>query len=133
MKNSKKWNILVIEDELALVKAIKTKLENNGLDVTTSRSVSQALGFLDDGVEVDAIWLDHYLLGNENGLDFVTKIKAVDSHWKNIPIFVVSNASGVDTVRPYLMLGVEKYYTKINFRIDQIVEDIKNILNGSKK
>ncbi|MDP1689947.1 MAG: hypothetical protein Q8L52_01965, partial [bacterium] len=74
-ESTKEKTILVIEDERPLVAAIKTKLDNAGLDVITARTIEQGLHYLEDVGTIDAIWLDHYLLGRETGLDFVAKLK----------------------------------------------------------
>lgn len=129
LSNLEKKTVLVVEDERPLAEAIKTKLVKTGFDVVSARTVVQALQYLEEGVKIDAIWLDHYLLGSENGLDFVTKTKDEKSKWKNIPIFVVSNTVSQDKVQAYLKLGAEKYYTKSNFRLEQIINDICSTLN----
>ena len=79
---------------------------------------------LEDLEQVDAIWLDHNLLGKENGLDFVKKFKANGGRWNNIPIFVISNTEGSKTIKSYINLGVSKYYVKSNHRLDEIIKDI---------
>ena len=99
--------------------------------MVTARDVKQGLNFLKDLLHVDVIWLDHYLLGKENGLDFVTEIKK-HKDWKKIPIFVVSNTFSADKVGTYLALGIERFYTKANFRLDEIIKDIEKILNNEK-
>lgn len=126
MENNKV--ILVVEDEKPLQEAIRIKLEKNEFDVVTARSVEQAINLLNELKKVDVVWLDHYLLGKEDGLDFVAQIKNTDG-WKNIPIFVVSNTASEEKVEAYLALGVNKYYTKANSKLDNIICDIKKILN----
>jgi DNA-binding NtrC family response regulator len=126
-EEKKKKSILVIEDEMPLIKAIRDKLYRNDFDVISARSVNQALGLMDDVKSVDAIWLDHYLLGTEDGLDFVKKIKS-DDIWKNIPIFVVSNTASSEKVVDYHKYGVTKFFTKANFRLDEIVAEIQKHL-----
>jgi len=121
-------NILVLEDEKPLLEAIKQKLEINNFSVVTARSVEQAINYLKDIKKIDVIWLDHYLLGKENGLDFVVKIKEDNSKWKNIPVIVVSNTVSPEKITTYLRLGINKYYTKADYRLDQIIEDINKFL-----
>lgn len=121
-------NILVVEDERPLSEAIKIKLEKSGFAVLTARSVAQALSYLEDKIHVDAIWLDHYLLGEGNGLDLVARMKAEGSHWRQIPIFVVSNTASPDKVNSYIRLGVNQYYTKADYRLDRIIGDISDFL-----
>lgn len=129
-KNNKR--ILVVEDEAPLLKAIKTKLEKNGFDVVTARRAKQALEYLGELGDIDAVWLDHYLLGKEDGLYFVAQAKK-SLKYKSIPIFVVSNTASADKVRSYINFGVDEYYVKSDFRLDDIISDIKrNVLSKGK-
>lgn len=120
--------ILVVEDEIPLQNAIRKKLELSGFDVVTARKTLQAENLLKDLEKIDVIWLDHYLLGQEDGLDLVAKLKN-DDKWKKIPIFVVSNTASADKVKTYIRLGVSKYFTKADHRLDDIIADIKKYLN----
>jgi len=120
--------ILVLEDEAPLLNAIKKKLEIYGSTVVGARSVQQGLDYLENLDQIDAIWLDHYLLGKENGLDFVTHLKTKESKWKDIPIFVVSNTATTDKVQSYIKLGVNKYYTKADNRLEDIIEEVRDTL-----
>ena len=145
MNKKNKKTILVIEDERPLLLAVKIKLEKNGFYVIASRSVErafsnpleedksgkitldsveQALKHLEDLEKVDAIWLDHNLLGKEDGLDFVTKFKANGGKWSKIPIFVVSNTANPDLIKTYAKLGVNNYYVKAEHRLDNIIKEI---------
>ncbi len=138
--------VLVIEDERPLLSVIKAKLEKKGMAVITSRSVERAfsveieenagdhvsmssialaLKHLEDLEKVDAIWLDHNLLGSDNGIDFVTKLKANGGHWEEIPIFVVSNTSDPALVKQYTKLKVHHYYVKAEHTLESIVTDIE--------
>ncbi|MFA5877166.1 MAG: response regulator [Candidatus Paceibacterota bacterium] len=148
--SKKSRTILVLEDEQSLLGVIKAKLEKEGIRVLTSRSVEKAfsadlkksksggvtlssvktaLKHVEDLEQVDAIWLDHNLVGEENGLDFVTKFKRNGGHWSKIPIFVVSNTADPDLVKTYIRLGVNKYYVKAENRLDTIVADIHSSLS----
>ena len=120
-------NVLIVEDEKPLLNAIRIKLENSGFDVLTARTIDQALHYMEDVAQIDVIWLDHYLLGKGTGLDFVVALKNNDK-WKKIPIFVVSNTASPDKVRSYIKFGVTKYYTKADFRLDQIIADMQSML-----
>lgn len=142
--------ILVIEDERPLLEAINAKLEKNGFKVIAARSVEEAfnanlkknklgiitidsieraLDYLESLERVDAIWLDHHLLGNEDGLDFVKKFKANGGRWNKIPVFVVSNAASPKTIKSYMNIGVSKYYVKSDHRLDEIIADIERHLS----
>ncbi len=153
-KTTKKKTILIIEDERPLLEVVNSRLEKKGFGVMTARSVDevfnaglenkglgiiavksiqQALDYLDDLEKIDAIWLDHNLIGKENGFDLVKKIKANGGIWKKIPIFVVSNTEKSETIKKYVELGVNKYYVKSNHKLDDIIKDINLYLAKPKK
>ena len=69
---------MVIEDEKPILGAIKLKLGKSGFRVLDATTVSGGFNILEKE-EVSAIWLDHYLLGKENGLDFVAGLKHDES------------------------------------------------------
>lgn len=118
-----KSTILVIEDERPLQSAIRLKLELNGFNVLTAQSIDRALEYMEEVPDIAVVWLDHYLLGKGTGIDFVVKLKN-HKKWFSVPIFVVSNTASPDKVQSYLQLGVNKFYTKADYRLDQIVEAI---------
>jgi DNA-binding response OmpR family regulator len=123
--------ILVIEDEKPLLEAIDIKLKKSGFEVVTARTVEQAKNYAQDINQIDAIWLDHYLMGKENGLDFVVWCKEESNEkFKKIPIFVVSNTATPDKVASYMSLGVNDYYVKANFRLDEIIDNITKKVFG---
>lgn len=122
-----KKTILIVEDEKPLLDAVKKKLELAGFYVVTARKVEQALSYLKDLEKVDLVWLDHYLIGKENGLDLVAKMKEDGSEWKKIHILVVSNTASPDKVNSYLHLGIDKYFTKADYRLDDIIKYINSL------
>jgi DNA-binding NtrC family response regulator len=125
MKDHKEYSILVVEDEKPLQKAIKAKLERDDLNVLLAVDVDQAISYMEDkDVEVDAVWLDHYLFGRKDGLDFLAIVKE-KGLIKDIPVFVVTNTGGHDKRHTYMSLGATEYYVKSNNRLDQIVADVK--------
>ena len=119
--------VLVVEDERPLQEVIRRKLEISDFNVVVARTVEQATAHLQADELISVIWLDHYLLGKENGLDFVVRVKS-EPEWQKIPIFVVSNTASPDKVRSYLSLGVNQFYTKSDFRLDQIIEEIRKTI-----
>lgn len=121
-----KKTILILEDEQPLLKVIGDKLELSGFEIVSAREVDQALGYFKE-MPIDCVWLDHYLLGAKNGLDFVVELKRQEKY-KKIPIFVVSNTASPEKIKSYLALGAEKYFAKADARLDEIILDIKKTL-----
>lgn len=126
--NSKIYKVLLVEDDPVLVNAITKKLVFFGFDVICAHSSDDAQKLLEDHHDVNAVWLDHYLLGKESGLDLVSLLKRDQSKWRNLPIFVISNTATEDKVKSYLHLGINKYYVKANCRLEDIIADIKQSL-----
>ena len=93
--------------------------------VFTARTVEEALKHLNEAEHIDAIWLDHYLLGAEDGIDFVTIIKNGEGKWKKIPIFVVSNTASDEKVQSYIRLGVNKYYIKVEHKLEDLAREVE--------
>ena len=129
MYSSMAKTILVLEDEESLAHAITKKLELSGFDVLAVRSVEEAWEKLKTH-DVSGVWLDHYLLGGETGLDFVVRLKEGTEVQKNLPIFVVSNTAGSDKVRSYLELGAKKFFTKSDYKLEQIIDSIKQAVEA---
>lgn len=124
MEEVKKMKILILEDERQLAKAVRDAFTERGFEAIVVATVSDGIKQLENLKMVDIVWLDHYLLGAENGLDFVVQLKNHPT-WKNIPIFVVSNNASTTNIRSYIQLGVTNYYTKADYDISQIINDIK--------
>lgn len=123
----KKYTVLVIEDESLLLRAITLKLEKLGLEVVSATSGEQALSYLVDLPQLpDIIWLDYYL-GNMTGLDFLHELKK-NSNYSRIPVVVVSNSASDEKVKNMLALGVKKYILKAEYRLEDIVQVIHDIL-----
>lgn len=140
--------ILVVEDDIPLLDAVTMKLEKNNFKVISARSVEssfdkgiqdkdtgkitpnsieKALEYLKTLEQVDAVWLDHNLIGKESGLDFIVKFRANGGRWNSVPVFVVSNTSDSELKRTYNTIGITKYFVKAEHRLDEIVEEIKKM------
>lgn len=130
METTPRKTILLLEDDMLLLRAIKDKLERADYEVLTARTFDQAEEYLLKTEEqpIDLLWLDHYLLGDKTGLDFLKRVRS-DEKRKDVPAFVVSNSTNEETVAKYRAVGIAKYYLKANFRLEEIVDDIKRFLN----
>ncbi|MBA4319225.1 MAG: hypothetical protein C0412_12560 [Flavobacterium sp.] len=120
---SSKKNILIVEDELPLLRVISAKLKKSGYDTFMASRVDEAVEYLKNASHVDAVWLDHYL-PNKNGDELVVYMKKENSAYQNIPIFLVSNTAASDEVYHYIHLGITKYFVKADRRLDEIIDDI---------
>jgi len=119
--------ILVVEDERALKAAVQLSLIKNGFDVLMASSATEAMNILKSDKQIDCVWLDHYLLGDDTGLDILYELKNSDD-WKGIPVFAVTNSVGDDKVQSYELLGIEKYFVKSDSTLNQIISSIKETI-----
>ncbi len=124
-----KRTVLVVEDEVTLAKAVGDALTAHNFNVVHASSVDEAIDRLTTTKHIDAVWLDHYLMGTGNGLDFVVHLKS-KAEWCNVPIFIVSNTASQHNVHSYIRLGVTNYYTKADYDIGQIISDLKYTLDN---
>ena len=120
--------ILVVEDEKALSFAIEDSLGRNNFKVLKANSEEGATKILNTGQKIDAVWLDHYLLGKKTGLDFMRFLRQ-DEKWQNLPVFVVTNSVGDDKIASYNVMGIEKYFVKSDSTLSDIIGSIKDSIS----
>jgi CheY-like chemotaxis protein len=123
-----KKKILLVEDEESLQNIIKHKLETEKYEVLSTNNAEEALNILHLNTDIKFIWLDHYLLGKDTGLDLISKIKA-DSSLKKIPVFLVSNTASPEKIKNYMHLGIDKFYIKSDISLKEIINDINVFVN----
>lgn len=131
MEEKKHRTVLVLEDERQLAKAVREVFIERGFETIVVATVEDGINQLESMKHVDVIWLDHYLLGAGNGLDFIVQLKN-NPEWQSIPIFVVSNTASSTNIRSYIQLGVANYYTKADYDVHQIINDIEYTLNSKE-
>jgi CheY-like chemotaxis protein len=123
--------ILVVEDEKLLLEAITKKLQMNGYEVVECATAREALNYLEhDNPLPVAIWLDYYL-PDMNGFEFVQKFKQ-NSAWEKVPVLVVSNSASEEKVEAMMALGVKKYLLKTDYRLDDLVKMLPEIIHDEE-
>lgn len=123
----KSTTVLVVEDEILLLEAATKKLEKSGISVVPCSSGEAALSQIKNlPSPPDAIWLDYYLK-DMNGLAFMERVKE-NKAWADVPVIVVSNSASPEKVHNMLALGVDKYILKAQYRLDEIVDILHEII-----
>lgn len=122
--------IMVVEDETLLLQAITKKLKLSGIDVLSCASGQQAMDYLGSMDTLpDAVWLDYYLK-DMNGLAFMQGLKS-NQAWAGIPVIVVSNSANPEKVTNMLALGAKKYILKAEYRLDEIIAMIRDLISDA--
>lgn len=99
--------VLYIDDDEALGVLLRKNLTRQGFQVITALDRQSGMDILANG-GVDAIALDHYLLG-ETGLDILPAIIAMPDH---PPVVYVTGAGEASIAVEALKRGAEDYVTK---------------------
>ncbi len=125
-KNAKK-RVLVVEDELSLLKAIETMLEASGFEVIIASHAEEATAkiFLYDDRKPDLIWLD-INLPHLNGLDFLEKIRD-DEKFTNTPVIIVTNYGDAVTRARAKKMGVNAFFVKSDHELGEIIDSVREL------
>jgi len=119
---------MVVEDEPLLLQAITKKIKLSNLEVVSCLSGEQAVDYLQNMDHLpDAVCLDYYLK-DMNGLAFMEQLKS-NPKWSHIPVVVVSNSASPEKVHNMLGLGAKKYVLKADYRLDEIVDMLKELIS----
>ncbi len=129
-RDSKKKVVMVVEDETPLLAVIRSRLEQRGFETICTGSVEEARTYLQVGAHVDGLWVDHFLGNGQSGLILVKWVREQAS-LKGLPIFVVTNNESIAAADAYRALGVTRQFTKVNMRLNEIIDEIeKTLLTG---
>ena len=118
--------ILLIEDNLSIIKGLKYSLESNGYNVEYKTNFKEAKEYIENN-NINLIVLD-ITLGNDSG---VTLYKDVISK-HNIPTLFLTACDEEETIVSCLELGAEDYVTK-PFSTKELLARINRILLRVKK
>jgi DNA-binding response OmpR family regulator len=121
MKDTK-YKVLLIDDDEAILEAVRIVLEEEGYDTFTRGSLNQALQFISK-IKPDLILLD-LILSKHYGNKFIKEIKNSVSLNK-IPIIVLSAYSELPKLATEA--GADDYLSK-PFEIEELILKIKNYL-----
>ena len=119
-------NILLVEDNLSIIKGLKYSLDNNGYNVEYKTNYNDALKYIEKN-NTDLIILD-ITLGNESGINLYKEVISKYS----IPTLFLTACDEEETIVECLELGAEDYVTK-PFSTKELLARINRILLRIKK
>lgn len=120
-------NILLVEDEQALLKIYSNKLRNSGFNVSVAITGDEALRKAHTEMP-DIILLDLILPGKD-GFVVLEELKRSDTT-KNIPVVILSNLGQVSDIERGKTLGAIDYLVKADVGLMDLVEKVKKYLGG---
>lgn len=119
--------ILFIEDESALQKAVTGALMQEGFEVRSA--VTGEAGLLLAKKEIPDLILLDLVLPEKDGFAVLEELKK-DPAIAHIPVIIMSNREGSEDVQKALERGATTYLVKMNYKLEEVVQKIKQTLNG---
>lgn len=123
MVKDEKRKILVVDDDPAIVKLVKSILEGEGFDVSTASDGIDALAKVKE-VKPSLIVLD-IMMPELNGYDVCHKLK-FDSPYKEIPILLLTSRDQEIDSRIGHMMGIA--YLQKPLKREDFLNEIKKML-----
>lgn len=115
--------ILLVEDDVALNRAVVFKLEQKGHRVISTLRAEDALEALQSEYgNIDIIWLD-LLLPGMNGIEFLAELSKHEDY-KNLKVVICSVSGREESKGLARELGVADYLVKSDYEIDALVDKV---------
>ena len=124
---SGKPKILIIEDESALIYALRAKFSASGFEATIALNGELALEFADKE-KFDIILLD-LLLPKLNGFEVLSRFRANHKTAKT-PVIVFSNLDSAEDKKRAMDLGATDYLMKAQTSLDEVIKIINKLIKN---
>ncbi len=118
-------HILLVEDDAAIAKLVRFKLENNGFKVTTATNGRKALDWLKEN-RPDLVLLD-VMMPEMDGIETLEHMKG-DETLRDIPVIMLSSKGQKTEIERCLFLGVDEYIVK-PFSPAELLKRIRAVIN----
>ena len=123
-------NILVVEDDDIMLKAIKNILSKDGFNVVTAKDGKEAFEKLDTA-DYDVVITD-LMMPYANGLEVVSRLRN-DTTKRNTGIIIVSSVGNEETITEAFRLGADDYLKKPIMAGELLIRIRKLLANKSSK
>lgn len=120
-----KQTILIVEDELALLRVLEQKFHQEGFEVVTAK----------DGVEglekfkqcSPNLLLIDIIMPRMDGITMLAQLRQ-DPKGKNVPAILLTNLSDAEKVDDGIRHGVYDYLVKADWRLEDVVKRVRERL-----
>lgn len=123
--DEKKTKILIVEDEEILLTALSEELKQEGFEVAGAKDGME--GVEKAGSEKPDLILLDLVMPRLDGIGALKQMKE-NPETKDIPVVILTNLSDYDKVSDALSLGAMDYLVKANYRLEELVNKIKTVL-----
>lgn len=122
-------NVLIVEDEDFLVRALEDNLVAEGCKVDIAKNGEEAVEKI--GKNKPGLVLLDILMPKRDGFYVLEEIKK-NPEWKLIPVIVLSNLGEDTSIKRALEMGADDYFVKSQHPIEEVIERVKDYLEGRK-
>ena len=124
---SKKYSILVIDDEIEILDMLSRFLNRNpNFTVQTFSNPVSALSSINDNTKYDLVLLD-IMMPQMNGLDVLEKLKEINSDQK---VIMMTAYSTLDKVLKSHKIGATNYIMKPFSSLDSLEKKVIEVLEA---
>lgn len=120
-----KKRILIIEDETTLQRALSEFLTTEGFEVLNASDGEEGLDMAKTK-NPDLVLLD-IILPKKDGYEVLSEIKK-DERTDHIPVVLLTNLEAAEDVERAFNAGATTYLVKSNYKLEEVVKKIKEIL-----
>ncbi len=122
IENPKSKIILLVEDDKALNRAVRFKLEQRGYTVITTIRGEDALLELKKDPHIDVVWLD-LLLPGMNGIEFLEELRK-NEETKDLKVVICSVTQKEDSYEAGKKLGISDYLVKSDYDLETLINKV---------
>ena len=131
MKDGKQV-VLIVEDEAALLDSYAEIVEDGGFVALKAPDGYKGLDVLESNKnDVDLILLDLMMPGMD-GLDVLKQVRDDPGKYGEAPVVVLTNLSSERVIKEAFERGANGYLMKTELEPDQVVSEIKTVLDSPK-
>jgi len=122
--------ILVVEDDNILAKAVNTTLVDEGFETLIAVDGEDALVKAKQ-FKPDLVLLD-LLMPKKSGEEVLADMKK-DDELRDIPVLISTVKSDPESVARCTALGIQGYFIKAHYTLDDIVKEVNKVLGEKKR
>ena len=119
---TKKYKIVLVEDDTYIARAYKAGLEHAGFEVLVASDGAEGLDKI-RSEKPDIILLD-LVMPVKNGFEVLQELKMEDG-LRNIPVIILSNLGQDSDVAKGKALGAVDYMVKTDWSMKEVIEKVK--------
>jgi len=121
-----KKKLIIIEDDIVLQKALQDFLLSENFEVVSALNGEEGVDLIMTE-KPDLILLD-IILPKKDGYEVIKEVRG-NEDTKDIPIVLLTNLGSLNDVERALALGATTYLVKADYKLEEVTEKIKEILN----